>query len=155
MIEISLLKKVENLKNLNEDALKFLTEVMQQRAYRSGDPIFNDNTEGTDLYLVSQGVVKVTKRAKEGEAQSLNSVKEGEFLGIMTFLAGGRHSANAVAGTDCLLLLLDRKSFERFVEKFPADAVKVYQIFIVEMVGMVRGLTDKYIDMVNYMWRWR
>lgn len=155
MIEISQLKELPNVKDLSEEALSFLAGVMQQRAYRGGDPIFNDNTEGTDLYLVAKGAVKVTKRAKEGEAQSLNTVKEGEFLGMMTFLAGGRHSANAAAGGDCLLLLLDRRSFDRFVEKYPSDAVKLYQVFIVEMVGMVRGLTDKYIDMVNYMWRWR
>ncbi len=98
MIEISQLKEIANLKDLSEEALSFLAGEMQQRAYGGGDPIFNDNTEGTDLYLVAKGSVKVTKRAKEGEAQGLNTVKEGDFLGMMTFLAGGRHSANAAAG---------------------------------------------------------
>ena len=125
MIDISQLKEVASLEGISEDALAHLAKVMQKRAYRDADPIFNENTEGGDLYLIGAGSVRLNRRAKEGEAQNLAIVKEGDFLGIMTFMVGGKHSASAVAKGDCTLYVMDRNSFDEFTEKFPTDANNV------------------------------
>ncbi len=155
MIDISQLKAISSLEGVSEDALSELARVMQKRVYKDSDPIFNENTEGGDLYLVGEGSVKLEKRAKEGEAQSLSVVRAGDFLGIMTFLVGGKHSASAVAHDDCTLYVLDKASFDAFVEKFPADANSIFMIFIERLIESVRSMYERYIDMVNYMWRWR
>ena len=112
MIDISQLKEVASLEGISEDALAHLAKAMQKRAYRDADPIFNENTEGGDLYLIGAGSVRLNRRAKEGEAQNLAIVKEGDFLGIMTFMVGGKHSASAVAKGDCTLYVIDRNSFD-------------------------------------------
>lgn len=155
MIDVSQLKNITTLSALSDEALSYLSDIMQKRSYGEGDPVFNEGTEGGDLYLVAAGSVKVSKRAKEGEAQSLASVRQGEFLGIMTFLTGGKHSASASAGSGCELFILDKASFDGLVEKFPAEAVKIFMVFIDELVDSLRGMNERYIDMVNYMWRWR
>lgn len=155
MIDISQLKEVASLEGISEDALAHLAKVMQKRAYRDADSIFNENTEGGDLYLIGAGSVRLNRRAKEGEAQNLAIVKEGDFLGIMTFMVGGKHSASAVAKGDCTLYVMDRNSFDEFTEKFPADGNRILMIFIERLVDSVRGMYERYIDMVNYMWRWR
>ncbi len=110
---------------------------------------------GGDLYLVGSGSVKISKRAKEGEAQSLAVVNAGGFVGIMTFLSGGEQSANASAHGECALYLLERGDFDKFVEKFPTDAVKIMKLFVSELIEQLRSMNERYIDMVNYMWRWR
>lgn len=155
MIDVAQLKSVASFEGISEDALAHLAKVMQKRVYRDADPIFNENTEGGDLYLIGSGSVKLNRRAKEGEAQNLATVKEGDFLGVMTFMVGGKHSASAVAQGNCTLYVMDRNSFDEFVEKFPADANKIYVIFIERLVDSVRSMYERYIDMVNYMWRWR
>lgn len=155
MIEVSQLKELESLKDVSEEALTFLAGALQKRSYQDKEPVFNEGTEGGDLYLVGSGSVKISKRAKEGEAQSLAVVPVGQFVGIMTFLAGGSHSANAAAYGDCVLYLLERGSFDSFVEQFPADAVKVMRLFINRLIESLRSMNERYIDMVNYMWRWR
>ncbi len=155
MIDVGELKNIATLKEVSDEALSYFADVMQKRPYGEGEPIFNEATEGGDLYLVGSGTVKINKRAKEGEAQSLAVVREGDFLGIMTFLTGGKHSATASAGEGCVLYVVDKKSFDGFVEKFPTEAVKVFMIFIGELVDSLRSMNERYIDMVNYMWRWR
>ena len=85
MIDVSQLKAVTSFEGISEDALSHLAKVMQKRVYRNADPIFNENTEGGDLFLIGTGSVKLNRRAKEGEAQNLAIVKEGDFLGVMTF----------------------------------------------------------------------
>jgi CRP-like cAMP-binding protein len=155
MIEISQLKEIESLKDIADEALTYLAGSLQKRTFRDKEAIFNEGTPGGDLYLVGSGSVKITKKAKEGEAQSLAVVNAGGFVGIMTFLAGGGHAANALAHGDCDLYLLDRPSFDEFVEKFPSDAVKIMKLFVNELVEQVRSMNERYIDMVNYMWRWR
>jgi CRP-like cAMP-binding protein len=155
MIEVSQLKEIESLKEVSDEALGFLADALQKRTYNDQEPLFNEGTPGGDLYLIGEGSVKITKRAKEGEAQSLAMVPAGQFVGIMTFLTGGNHSANASAHGSCVLYLLDRSDFDRFAEQFPADAVKVMQLFINRLVDSLRSMNERYIDMVNYMWRWR
>jgi CRP-like cAMP-binding protein len=155
MIEIAQLKEVESLKDISDEALALLANSFQKRAYRDKDAVFNEGTPGGDLYLVGSGSVKITKKAKEGEAQGLAIVNAGGFLGIMTFLTGGNHAANAMAHGECDLYIMDQHSFDEFVEKFPSDAVKIMKLFINELVEQVRSMNERYIDMVNYMWRWR
>lgn len=155
MIEISQLKDIESLREISDEALSHLAGSLQKRSYKDKEPIFNEGTMGGDLYLVGSGSVKVTKRAKEGEAQSLAVVNAGRFVGIMTFLSGGEHSADASAKGDCDLYLLDRNDFDKFVEKFPADAVKIMKLLVSELIDQLRSMNERFIDMVNYMWRWR
>ena len=155
MIEVSQLKEMESLKEISEEALTHLAGSFQKRTYQDKEPVFNEGTMGGDLYLVGSGSVKISKRAKEGEAQSLAVVNAGGFVGIMTFLSGGQHSANASAHGECALYLLDRGDFDKFVEKFPADAVKIMKLFVSELIEQLRSMNERYIDMVNYMWRWR
>ena len=155
MIEISQLKEMESLREISEEALTYLAGSLQKRTYQDKESVFNEGTLGGDLYLVGSGSVKITKKAKEGEAQSLALVNAGGFVGIMTFLSGGGHSANASAQGDCVLYLLDRGDFDKFAEKFPADAVKIMKLFVSELIDQLRSMNERYIDMVNYMWRWR
>jgi CRP-like cAMP-binding protein len=155
MIEVSQLKEMESLKEISEEALTYLAGSLQKRTYQDKEPVFNEGTMGGDLYLVGSGSVKISKRAKEGEAQSLAVVNAGGFVGIMTFLSGGQHSANASAYGECALYLLDRGDFDKFVEKFPSDAVKIMKLFVSELIEQLRSMNERYIDMVNYMWRWR
>lgn len=155
MIEIGQLKQMQSFQGISDDALSYLAGVLQKRSYQDRGPIFNEGTAGDDLYLVGQGAVRITKRAKEGEAQNLGVVPAGRFVGIMTFLTGGEHSADASAKGESVLYLLDRASFDRFVEEYPADAVKILKLIIDELVDSLRGMNERYIDMVNYMWRWR
>ncbi|UCF31065.1 MAG: cyclic nucleotide-binding domain-containing protein [bacterium] len=155
MIDVSELKELESLKGVSDGALSFLADAFQKRSYNDKEPVFNEGTPGADLYMVGEGKVKISKRAKEGEAQSLAIVPAGQFFGIMTFLTGGNHSANASAHGSCSLYMLDRESFDRFADQFPADAVKVMKLFIERLVDSLRSMNERYIDMVNYMWRWR
>ena len=155
MIEVGQLKQMQPIQGISDNALNFLAGVLQKRSYQDKGPIFNEGTEGGDLYLVGQGAVRITKRAKEGEAQNLGVVPAGRFVGIMTFLSGGAHSADANAKGETVLYLLDKASFDRFVEEHPADAVIILRMIIDELVESLRGMNERYIDMVNYMWRWR
>ncbi|UCG39085.1 MAG: cyclic nucleotide-binding domain-containing protein [bacterium] len=155
MIEVSQLKEMETFQGVSDEALNFLADSLQKRTYSDKEPIFREGVPGGDLYLVAEGAVKISKRAKEGEAQNLAAVPKGQYVGIMTFLAGGNHSADAVAQGNCALYVLDRRAFDKFVESFPRDAVKLMNLFIQELIGSLRSMNERYIDMVNYMGRWR
>ena len=155
MIEIDQLKDIKAFQGLSDEALASLADSLQSRTYSAQEPIFREGVPGGDLYLVAEGAVKVSKKAKEGEAQSLALITKGQYVGIMTFLAGGKHSADATAQGHCVLYLLDRRTFDRFTESFPTDSVKLLKHFMEELITRLRDMNERYIDMVNYMWRWR
>ncbi len=155
MIELAELSALPPLKGLSPQALAHLAGAFTRRAYADREVVFHEGGEGTELFLLGSGTVKISKRSREGEAQSLAVHQAGEFLGIMTFLEGGRHSANATASGPTVLFVMDRAAFDAFVAGFPADGVKLLRLFLDELVESLRRMNERYIDMVNYMWRWR
>jgi CRP-like cAMP-binding protein len=146
MIEVSQLKEMESLKVISEEALTYLAGSLQKRSYQDKEPVFNEGTLGGDLYLVGSGSVKISKRAKEGEAQSLAVVNAGGFVGIMTFLSGGQHSANASAHGECALYLLDilkdRDQHPLHLREGFDDLIDVSQIYLLFGLLGPRVLSD-------------
>lgn len=80
------------------------------RSFKAGDIIFQESQPGDYMYIIMEGVVKISKTIK-GETQDLNNLDKGEFFGEAAITGQKPRSATAIAQTDCLLLAIDRNSF--------------------------------------------
>jgi len=156
MIEVKELEALEPLRGLSPGALADLAALLSRRFCSDREPVFSEGAPGGELFIVGSGAVKISKKAKEGEAQSLAVLHPGDFLGIMTFLEGGNHSAAAVAsGGNTVLFVMQKAAFDGFLAANPADGAKLLLLFVDRLVESLRRMNERYIDMVNYMWRWR
>jgi CRP-like cAMP-binding protein len=113
---------------LSPTDLRDLSACLRRRRCAKGQIIFAQGDPGTSLYVVEAGQVKVVLTSPDGKELVLNVFGSGDIFGEMALLDGEPRSADAVAQEDCLLLVLQRDDFLRFLEERPAVAISLLAI---------------------------
>ncbi|HUB68538.1 MAG TPA: cyclic nucleotide-binding domain-containing protein [Candidatus Methylacidiphilales bacterium] len=85
--------------------------------YSPGTTIFKEGSKADCCYLIIQGKVQITKKAKRGGNIQLAKVTAGEFLGEMAMLSGAKRSASAVALTSVKVIVIEYDEFEMLLKK--------------------------------------
>jgi CRP-like cAMP-binding protein len=69
------------------------------------------------MMAVLRGKAKMTSVSRDGKEIVFNIMHPGEIFGEIALLDGGERSADAIAMTDCEILVLDRRDFMPLLEK--------------------------------------
>jgi CRP/FNR family transcriptional regulator, cyclic AMP receptor protein len=102
---------------LSPNEIDTLLKFSHVEQYRAGREIFAKGSPGGSMMAVLRGTVKMTSVSPDGKEIVLNIMSQGEIFGEITLLDGGERSADAVAMTDCELLVLLRRDFMPILEK--------------------------------------
>jgi serine phosphatase RsbU (regulator of sigma subunit) len=92
----------------------------KRRQYKPGDVIFSEGQSGAEMYYVLEGSVHITSQGRQ-----IDALAEGSFFGEMSLIESHPRSANAIATTDCTLLVLDNESFLELIAQSPKFAVRI------------------------------
>jgi CRP/FNR family transcriptional regulator, cyclic AMP receptor protein len=96
--------------------------------YRADDNIFLKGSPGSGMMAVISGRVKITAPSPDGKEVILNLINPGEIFGEIALLDGKERTADAVALTDCELLVLERRDFLPFLHARPELCVRLLAI---------------------------
>lgn len=112
------LKSVPDFKNLPEETLIKIADVLEETDYKDGDYIIRQGAIGDTFFIISRGRVKVTK--KEGnspEEKFIRNLHKGDFFGEKALSGEEMRTANIIAddleGVSCLVI--DRDSFNQLI----------------------------------------
>jgi CRP/FNR family transcriptional regulator len=125
------------------DALETLALSMKERNAAPNEEIFHQTDEGTALFGIVVGEVRIVIGGIEGREQVLCLLGPGEVFGEISALDGRMRSASAVAVTRCRLLLLERRSLLALIASQPAVAMGLIGDFCERMrhiTAQVEGL---------------
>jgi CRP/FNR family transcriptional regulator, cyclic AMP receptor protein len=84
--------------------------------YPATTEIYAKGSPGNSMMLVLRGTAKMSSVSAEGKEIVLNIMNPGDLFGEIALLDGGERSADAVAMTDCELLVLNRRDFMPILE---------------------------------------
>jgi CRP-like cAMP-binding protein len=84
------------------------------------DVVFLKGDPSNALYLVVSGRVCIESQSRGGNVLTHRSIECGEIFGEIGLLDGGVRTATAAADRRTELLVIPRKSFERFLEESPS-----------------------------------
>ena len=105
------------LGKLSRDEIDTLLHYARVERYPAGHEFYAKGSPGQSLMAVSSGTVKMTSVSIEGKEIVFNIVHPGDIFGEIALLDGGERSADAVAMTDCELLVLNRRDFMPILER--------------------------------------
>jgi CRP/FNR family transcriptional regulator, cyclic AMP receptor protein len=105
------------LGKLSRDEIDTLLHYTRVERYPSGREIFSKGSPGDCMMAVLRGTVKMSSVSPEGKEIVFNIINPGECFGEIALLDGDERSADAVAMTDCELLVLSRRDFMPILEK--------------------------------------
>ena len=84
--------------------------------FSRGDYIFREGDPADVMYMIHRGKVQIIKGAGTFDEQ-IRVLGEGEFIGEMAVINRMPRSASALALEECVLIKMDRESFDDTVKK--------------------------------------
>ncbi|KAH8237877.1 hypothetical protein KR032_004901 [Drosophila birchii] len=115
---VNFLRSVPLLRNLSEELLAKIADVLELEFYAAGTYIIRQGTAGDSFFLISQGNVQVTQKLTPSSAEEteLRILARGDYFGEQALINEDKRTANIIAlppGVECLTL--DRDSFKRLI----------------------------------------
>ena len=102
---------------LSSDEIDTLIHFARTESYSAGDEIYAKGSPGESMMAVLRGTAKMTSVSREGKEIVLNIMHPGEIFGEIALLDGGPRSADAIAMSDCQILILLRRDFMPILQK--------------------------------------
>jgi len=153
MIETSMLKILSIFYELSVSELEAVAGVCEYKIYQPGEIIMREGEPGGTLYIIKKGEIKITRHFHHQEDIVLTILRDGEFFGELSLLDGRTRSASAIAMNKAELILLSKDKFDPFAEKFPGAGYKIIRRITIVVGSLLRDMNEKFIGMINYMWR--
>jgi CRP/FNR family transcriptional regulator, cyclic AMP receptor protein len=85
MIELSILRNIELFEHLEPLHLAHLASIGRELRLPKGEVIFEEGDTGTDLYVVAEGSVRISKIVPGIGEEALAILKAGSYFGEMEF----------------------------------------------------------------------
>jgi CRP/FNR family cyclic AMP-dependent transcriptional regulator len=129
---------------LGPDLIERLASYAHTKTVAAGTTIFARGDAGASLFAVCAGTVKIINRSLDGKDAVFNLINVGEIFGEIALLDGGPRTADALAMTDCELMLIDRREFVPLVESRPDIALRLIEV----LCGKLRHTSEQIEDMM-------
>ncbi|XP_067624676.1 cGMP-dependent protein kinase, isozyme 2 forms cD4/T1/T3A/T3B isoform X4 [Eurosta solidaginis] len=119
------LKSVPIFKNLPEDTLIKISDVLEETHYQMGDYIVRQGARGDTFFIISKGQVRVTiKQPDTHEEKFIRTLVKGDFFGEKALQGDDLRTANIICdsadGVSCLVI--DRETFNQLISNL--DEIK-------------------------------
>jgi CRP/FNR family transcriptional regulator len=119
---LELLRRVSYLSDLGGPALAALAAVATPRRYPAGRLIMLQDEPAAGLFLVADGIVKISRLSSEGREQILHLIHPANTFNDVAALDGGPNPAMATAHTDAVVWHISRSDLQAVAEGHPAIA---------------------------------
>ena len=113
----TLVKQIPLFKTLSEESVQDLSSSLRRLSLKQGQTLFHKGDEGTALYIVQKGTIKIVLSRPESVTKSLSPYFPPEiFFGEMALLDGEPRSADAIAIEPSEVFILKRSDFLVFLQ---------------------------------------
>src|SRR5262245_12430528 len=119
------LRHVPLFESLDNEAALELCELLESLDRKEGALLFRAGDEGDAMYVIEEGKVRISVRAKDGHEVTLTELGRGDFFGEMVLFDGKPRSADARVAEDARLAMLSREHFLSFVRSNPNVALEM------------------------------
>jgi CRP-like cAMP-binding protein len=136
--KFAVLRQHPIFRDLDQAALDQLCRYSKARSIKRGTVVFSKGDPGNALFAVVKGTVRIGVTSAEGREAVFNIIEPGELFGEIALLDGRERTADAVATSDCELLVIERREFLPFVESQPLLAVKLIDL----LCARLRWISD-------------
>ena len=111
------------------------------RQYPKDTMIFSEAQSGSDMFIIQRGEVSITK-VVNGNEITLAVLKKGDMFGEMALIENKPRSANAIAHSDCTLMVINRSNFNQMVATQPQLVAKLTTTLADRLWSMYRQLDN-------------
>lgn len=122
---VSCLFKVPIFSHLTEDEQKGIVELVKVKKLKKGETLYNAGDQGSFLYVVHEGKVKISRYTEEGNEQVLRVLSTGDFAGEQALFTNNLASDFAITLEDSMVCVLDGSELKKHMIEKPEISVRI------------------------------
>jgi CRP-like cAMP-binding protein len=109
---------------LTPSEILIIDPIFHERTYVPGEIIFEEGDEGQGMFLILEGLVRISRRTSEGPRE-LAQLRPGEFFGELALIESLPRVATATAAEPSRLLGFFRTDFINLLEENRKIGIKI------------------------------
>jgi CRP/FNR family cyclic AMP-dependent transcriptional regulator len=109
--KLELLRRVPLFAGLDPDALEAIGAITEERDVPAGTTLTTEGRHEGYFFIIVSGSVRI-----ERGGRTINTLRDGEFLGEIALLDGGPRTATAIAESPSRLLSMTYQRFQQLLE---------------------------------------
>ena len=137
------LRRVKLLEGLSDDTLATFARTWAWRRFKPNQQIITREARDTSVYIIVSGVVRITAFSGGGRQVTYRDMEAGEWFGDLAAIDGKPRSADALARTETLVVVLTPEQFRQLVFENPPVCDRLLR----HITAWVRDLTDRLFDL--------
>lgn len=123
----NLLNNIPLFEDISKETLNKIESYGNKIMFKKDSTILVESEEGTALFFIIKGKVKVTLQSKEGKEVILSILKENDFFGEMALIDGTNRAATIVACEPTELFIIKRDDFLNLLKTYPEISISLLQ----------------------------
>lgn len=136
LVRNSLFSSLENAK------VAAIAEAAHEVRLLKDMPVVNQSEPGRSLFVIIEGLVRVSCRSRDGGEHELNRLGPGDMFGEFSLLTGAPRSATVVAVTDLLAFEIDKAVIEPLLQNEPEIAEQLSHILEQRQANTLNSLNQ-------------
>jgi CRP/FNR family cyclic AMP-dependent transcriptional regulator len=137
------LKKIPLFSNLTSDHLNKISAIATAKSFKANERIFAEGEIGAEMFLISQGKVRISKMVPGVGEEALAILEPGSYFGEMALIDDTPRSADATAHLACTLFLIQKSDLEELMFLHKDLAYELLWTFVRTLSGRLRETNDK------------
>lgn len=105
--------------DLSGEELQSLLQRVSLKTVPKETYICREGERGDSLYVISRGVVAITKQMPKGKEIWIRNLREGDFFGEFSFFTDQKRHANVKAVTECEILEISQSELQAMIQAHP------------------------------------
>jgi CRP/FNR family transcriptional regulator, cyclic AMP receptor protein len=141
-VDIDLMRHMRLFEGLDGGALERIGQALLPRTVPAADVVFLEEEPAGNLYLVTQGVVRLFKTSAEGKEQTLEMVRPGGLLNEIGFFDRLTNPFSAAATGEVIIYGLSHADYTRLAVEFPRLTENMVALLVERMRRLVALVED-------------
>lgn len=146
MTNVYVLEQIDIFEDLTADQVKLVDEICEEKSYKPGEVIFEENELSKEFYIIMEGEVEIQvdpDTIGDGtdayQPSTIAVLRRGQSFGEVAIVDPGVRSASAKSGEEgCKLLVVDRATFIKLLETDYQMGYTVMRNFAADLALKIR-----------------
>lgn len=142
---ISLLKQADIFYELTNTQLELVASICSEKAYAEGDMIFEENTPGSELFVIANGEVEImvnpalVGKKDGGKPFAIATLRRGQSFGEVSLVDEGLRSAGArCSKPDTRLISIPRDKLMLLCDTYPQLGYRLMRNLAADLAMKIR-----------------
>jgi CRP-like cAMP-binding protein len=143
---VTILKQADIFYELTNTQLELVSSICSEKKYQDGEIIFEENTPGTELYIIAEGEVAIQvnpntlgKKDDGSGAFTIATLRRGQSFGEVTLVDEGLRSASArCSQPSTYLIAIPRNKLMLLCDTYPQLGYKLMRNLAADLAMKIR-----------------